>query len=199
MSFENIKVKKIENLSLITINRPQKYNAISIATLSELETALDKSANDNDVKVIAFTGEGEKAFASGSDLSEVKDRNLKKALEPIIQGLADKMEKTPKPIIAAINGVCMGGGLEVALGCDLRIATENAVFANPEGTTSASFAGSNGVYVVRVDKVITAPTISDNSSTLQKSKVNLQSRANFEAYQALEELADVKDNRAKFY
>ncbi len=77
MSFENIKVKKIENLSLITINRPQKYNAISIATLSELETALDKSANDNDVKVIAFTGEGEKAFASGSDLSEVKDRNLK--------------------------------------------------------------------------------------------------------------------------
>ena len=133
MSFENIKVKKIENLSLITINRPQKYNAISIATLSELETALDKSANDNDVKVIAFTGEGEKAFASGSDLSEVKDRNLKKALEPIIQGLADKMEKTPKPIIAAINGVCMGGGLEVALGCDLRIATKYAVFATPEG------------------------------------------------------------------
>ena len=133
MSFENIKVKKIENLCLITINRPQKYNAISLATLSELETALDKSANDNDVKVIAFTGGGEKAFASGSDLSEVKDRNLKKALEPIIQGLADKMEKTPKPIIAAINGVCMGGGLEVALGCDLRIATKNAVFATPEG------------------------------------------------------------------
>ena len=83
MSFENIKVKKIENLSLITINRPQKYNAISLATLSELERALDKSANDNDVKVIAFTGEGEKAFASGSDLSEVKDRNLKKALEQL--------------------------------------------------------------------------------------------------------------------
>ena len=61
--------------------------------MSELERALDQSANDNDVKVIAFTGEGKKAFASGSDLSEVKDRNLKKALEPIIQGLADKMEK----------------------------------------------------------------------------------------------------------
>ena len=131
--FENIKVKKIENLCLITINRPQKYNAISLATLSELEQALDQSANDINVKVIAFTGEGKKAFASGSDLSEVKDRNLKKALEPIIQGLADKMEKTPKPIIAAINGVCMGGGLEVALGCDLRIATKNAVFATPEG------------------------------------------------------------------
>ena len=133
MSFENIKVKKIENLCLITINRPQKYNAISLATLSELEQALDQSANDNNVKVIAFTGEGKKAFASGSDFSEVKDRNLKKALEPIIQGLADKMEKTPKPIIAAINGVCMGGGLEVALGCDLRIATKNAIFATPEG------------------------------------------------------------------
>ena len=133
MSFENIKVKKFENLSLITINRPQKHNAISLATLSELEQALDKSANDDDVKVIAFTGEGEKAFAAGSDLSEVKDRGLKKALEPIIQGLAEKMEKTPKPIIAAINGICMGGGLEIALGCDLRIASENAVFATPEG------------------------------------------------------------------
>ena len=125
MSFENIKVKKIENLCLITINRPQKYNAISLATLSELEQALDQSANDNNVKVIAFTGEGKKAFASGSDLSEVKDRNLKKALEPILQGLADKMEKTPKPIIAAIDGYAVGMGAEFTSQCDIRIASTN--------------------------------------------------------------------------
>ena len=96
MSFENIKVKKIENLCLITINRPQKYNAISLATLSELEQALDQSANDNNVKVIAFTGEGKKAFASGSDLSEVKDRNLKKALEDIESFRKNNSDMWPK-------------------------------------------------------------------------------------------------------
>ena len=133
MPFKNVLFEKVDNLGLITINRPEKYNAISLATLSELEELLEMAASNEDVKAIGITGAGNKAFASGSDLGEVKDRDLRKALEPIIQGLADKMEKTPKPIIAAINGICMGGGLEIALGCDLRIASENAVFATPEG------------------------------------------------------------------
>lgn len=133
MSFKNVLFERIDNLGLITINRPEKYNAISLATLSELEELLEIAASNEDVKAIGITGSGNKAFASGSDLSEVKDRDLRKALEPIIQGLADKMERTPKPIIAAINGICMGGGLEVALGCDLRVATPKAEFATPEG------------------------------------------------------------------
>ena len=133
MPFKNVLFEKIDNLGLITINRPEKYNAISLATLSELEELLEMAASNEDVKAIGITGAGNKAFASGSDLGEVKDRDLRKALEPIIQGLADKMERTPKPIIAAINGICMGGGLEVALGCDLRVATPNAEFATPEG------------------------------------------------------------------
>ena len=136
MSFENILFEKIDNLGLITINRPDKYNAISLATLSELEGALEIAASTENVKVIGITGAGHKSFASGSDLNEVKDRDLRKALEPIIQGLADKMEKTPKPIIAAINGICMGGGLEVALGCDIRVATPNAVFIPGGGATA---------------------------------------------------------------
>lgn len=120
-------------MALITINRPDKRNAISLATLDELHAAVSLAADDPDVRVITITGAGERAFASGSDLSEVEHRDLRKALEPIVQGLAAQLESTPKPTIAAINGVCFGGGLEVALGCDLRIASDRATFATPEG------------------------------------------------------------------
>ena len=133
MSFENILYSIEGPLALITINRAEKHNAISLATLADLNEAADKAAEDTDVKVIAITGAGGKSFASGSDLSEVLDRDLKKALEPIVQGLADKLERIPKPTIAAIDGICMGGGLEVALGCDLRVATPSSKFATPEG------------------------------------------------------------------
>ena len=133
MSFENILYSTEGPLALITINRAEKHNAISLATLADLNEAADKAAEDTDVKVIAITGAGGKSFASGSDLSEVLDRDLKKALEPIVQGLADKLERIPKPTIAAIDGICMGGGLEVALGCDLRVATPSSKFATPEG------------------------------------------------------------------
>lgn len=120
-------------MALITINRPQKRNAISLDTLEELHAAVAAAADDPEVRVIAITGAGDRAFASGSDLGEVEHRDLKKALEPIVQGLAARLERTPKPTIAAINGICFGGGLEVALGCDLRVASEQATFATPEG------------------------------------------------------------------
>lgn len=120
-------------MGLITINRPAKHNAISLQTLEELHFAVDKAHMDDDVTAIVITGAGGRAFASGSDLSEVRHRDFKKALEPIVQGFAHKLEQSPKPTIAAIDGICMGGGLEVALGCDLRIATARAKFATPEG------------------------------------------------------------------
>ena len=129
----NVKYQSLKNLALITIDRGEKHNAISLQTLEELNQAVDFAATDSAIGVIAITGAGGKAFASGSDLNEVLDRDLKKALEPIIQGLADKLERLPKPTIAAIDGICMGGGLEVALGCDLRVATRHSKFATPEG------------------------------------------------------------------
>ena len=133
MSFDNILYLEEGPLALITINRAEKHNAISLATLDELNDAVDQAAAAEEVRVISITGAGGKSFASGSDLSEVLDRDFKKALEPIVQGLADKLERTPKPTIAAIDGICMGGGLEVALGCDLRVATPRSRFATPEG------------------------------------------------------------------
>ena len=133
MSFREILYDVDGPMALITINRPERHNAISLATLDELHAAVALAADDDAVKAIAITGAGGRAFASGSDLSEVIERDFRKALEPIVQGLAEQLERTPKPTIAAIDGICMGGGLEVALGCDLRIATPTSRFATPEG------------------------------------------------------------------
>lgn len=132
-TFENVLYEVRGPLALITLNRPSKRNAISLGTLEELHQAVTLAEHDDAVRVLAFTGAGDKAFASGSDLVEVEHRDLKKALEPIVQGLAERLERLPKPTIAAINGLCYGGGLEVALGCDVRVASETAAFATPEG------------------------------------------------------------------
>ena len=133
MAYREIRYDVDAPMALITIDRPEKHNAISLATLDELQAAVAAAADDDSVKVLVLTGAGGRAFASGSDLSEVVNRDFRKALEPIVQGLAEQLERTPKPTIAAIDGICMGGGLEVALGCDLRIATPSSRFATPEG------------------------------------------------------------------
>ena len=133
MTYREIRYDVEGPMALVTIDRPEKHNAISLATLAELRSAVAAAAEDDAVKTLVITGAGGRAFASGSDLSEVVDRDFRKALEPIVQGLAEQLERTPKPTIAAIDGICMGGGLEVALGCDLRIATPASRFATPEG------------------------------------------------------------------
>ena len=142
LELENVLYSVMGPMALITINRPEKHNAISLATLDDLHAAVDAAAANDDVRVITITGAGGKAFAAGSDLGEVVDRDFKKALEPIVQGLAEKLERTPKPTIAAIDGICMGGGLEVALGCDLRIATPGSRFATQKASSASSLAAA---------------------------------------------------------
>ena len=133
MPYENVLYEVDGPLALITINRPERHNAISLTTLDDLHATIAEAAGDEAVRAIAITGAGGKAFASGSDLGEVEHRNLAVALTPLVQGVAERLERTPKATIAAINGYCMGGGLEVALGCDVRIATPQSKFATPEG------------------------------------------------------------------
>ncbi len=131
--FETIRLERRAPLGVITIDRPEKHNAISLQVLDELNRAFDLLAREDDIRVISFWGAGGRAFAAGSDLNEVADRDLKKGMEPIVQGLAAKLEASPKVTIAAIDGICMGGGLEVALGCDLRVCSPSSRFGTPEG------------------------------------------------------------------
>ena len=93
MAYDNILYEVDGPMALVTINRPTKHNAISLATLDELQAAVREAEQDDAVRVITITGAGGRAFASGSDLGEVVDRDLSKALEPIVQGLADQLEK----------------------------------------------------------------------------------------------------------
>ncbi|MFT4713088.1 MAG: enoyl-CoA hydratase [Candidatus Azotimanducaceae bacterium] len=148
--FECILYDVKDSLALITINRAEKHNAISLQTLSELQQAVDLAAADETVRVIGITGAGGRAFASGSDLNEVMHRDLKKALEPIVQGLALQLENLPKPTIAAIDGICMGGGLEVALGCDMRICSKGSRFGTPEGKLGIIPGGGATVRLPRI-------------------------------------------------
>ena len=149
-NFECILYEIKDSLALITINRPEKHNAISLQTLSEMQQAVDLAADNETVRVIAITGAGGRAFASGSDLNEVMNRDLKKALEPIVQGLALQLENLPKATIAVIDGICMGGGLEVALGCDMRICSNRSRFGTPEGKLGIIPGGGATVRLPRI-------------------------------------------------
>jgi len=132
--YENILYAKKDNVATITLNRQKSLNALNTALLTELLDALDDAETDTVVRAIVITGSGEKAFCAGADITELVEKNPEEASEwsSWAQGITTYIEKLRKPIIAKINGFCLGGGLELAMACDFRIASEKAVFGLPE-------------------------------------------------------------------
>src|SRR5688572_13382533 len=120
------------SIAVITLNRPEVRNAINEAMIRELGMILDELAVDDQVRAIVLTGGGDKAFAAGADIAELLARDHGDALRRINAGLFRRIEEQPVPAIAAIRGFALGGGCELAMACDIRVAAEDAKLGQPE-------------------------------------------------------------------
>ena len=134
MEFKFIVYEKSEGIATITLNRPEALNAFSKEVVSEVLQALEDIRSDESVRVVILTGAGEKAFSAGADIKAMIGMNSLKAKELSLMGekLCLALENLEKPVIAALNGYALGGGLEVAMSCDLRIASENSLMGQTE-------------------------------------------------------------------
>lgn len=120
-----------DGVALVRLNRPEARNALSVPLRRELAEAFTALAGDDSVRVAILTGDA-RAFAAGADLAEMAEMDVLGAMARPVASLSAPIEKFPKPLIAAIEGFCLGGGLEIALACDLRIASQDATFGLPE-------------------------------------------------------------------
>ncbi len=137
MDYNNIIVSEEGNIAMITINRPKKLNALNKETISELHAAFNDLNEDDSIRVIILTGSEDKAFVAGADISEFADFGVKKGSKLAQRGqelLFDFVENLSTPVIAAINGYALGGGLELAMACHFRVASSNAKMGLPEVT-----------------------------------------------------------------
>jgi enoyl-CoA hydratase len=132
-SYETLLVERRDRVAIITINRPEKRNALNIQTRQEGAAVLDELRDDETIRVVVFTGAGDKAFIAGADIAEFAGRTALTQRDVMMgRSLFTAIDSFPKPVIAMINGYCLGGGCELALACDLRIASEMASFGQPE-------------------------------------------------------------------
>jgi enoyl-CoA hydratase len=134
MEYKNIKFEKDGTIALITIERPKVLNALNHEVITELDDCIDNISKDETIACVIITGAGEKSFVAGADIAELAmlDVISGRALADRGQALFSKIQNLPKPVIAAVNGFALGGGCELALACDIRLASENAKLGQPE-------------------------------------------------------------------
>jgi enoyl-CoA hydratase len=135
MSYENIIVEAKENVTYITINRPDQLNALNKLTIEELSAAFSNAEDDSNTRAVILTGSGEKAFVAGADIKEFADFSIEEGKSLSAEGhtkLFNLVENLSTPVIAAINGFALGGGLELAMSCHIRVASVNAKLGLPE-------------------------------------------------------------------
>jgi enoyl-CoA hydratase len=133
-SFENVALEQRDGIAVLTVNRPDKLNALNAATIAELDRAVRDVAADDGVRGLLLTGAGQKAFVAGADIGELARMGPLSGVRVSRQGQDTfrMLEKLPKPVVAAVNGFALGGGLELALACHMRVASANARFGLPE-------------------------------------------------------------------
>jgi len=133
-SFNNVLYEVQATAAWITVNRPDKLNALNRETMEEIGAAVERALEDAAVRVLVFTGAGDKAFVAGADIAEMAALNAAEAqrFSQFLQQTLERIERSPKPVIAAVNGFALGGGCELALACHIRIAADVAKFGQPE-------------------------------------------------------------------
>ena len=132
--YENIIYEKKGSIATITLNRQEMLNALNTPLIAEIKDAFEDAEYDNSIHVIVITGAGEKAFCAGADILEILEKSSIEARNWSlwVQELSRDIERIRKPVVAKINGFCLGGGLELAMSCDFRIASDKAIFGQPE-------------------------------------------------------------------
>ena len=128
----SIRTDTSESVATLTIDRPEVKNALDLETVNAIRAALQTLATDAGVGILIITGGGEAAFVSGADINDIRARGRDEGLAAINSSLFAELERFPRPTIAAINGYALGGGCELALACDIRIASDTAKFGQPE-------------------------------------------------------------------
>lgn len=136
MDFENILYDVEDGILFLTLNRPEARNALTPAMWQDIQTAVNRARDDDSVKVVIISGSGDKALASGADIQEIHDRDYLKMLSGTSSVALKALEDLYKPVICAVNGYALGGGCELAMACDIRIATKRSRFGQPETNLS---------------------------------------------------------------
>jgi enoyl-CoA hydratase/carnithine racemase len=134
MPYETLLYEKREAIAYVTINRPEKLNALNRRVIDELDACFTALEADDDIRAVILTGAGERSFVAGADINELAVQTPVEGRETSLRGqrVLDRIENLGKPVIAAVNGFALGGGCELAMACTLRIASDNARFAQPE-------------------------------------------------------------------